>query len=575
MGIFKRKKSKFSPEQSDVEPLQYSGFQQTMIETVSLGSKDSKVVTIAFEDDKTIHFTVAAGRIKHANDGEDVKSLGKLKWAEVGTLTPEDIAAITEIVEASPYCRAIARIKDELSPEIAVLVSEVFDNNSIRLMELADNSTIIKTDMDWVLGADSKHIEAYSTLSLDVSEIDTLLQQREETFQKVSRFLEGNSLADVILSANESADYHSAVSDEERIVIVAANNNNNLEELLQNSAGFDWNLILKAIETLMWKSQIKATIPTADENFDEFNLSQDEFNNLIKGENATPENLDVDSQENETESTDVDELSEFDESVSSDGQISVGAGDDLEDDGWRFAKPDEIEGPDDGGFNYEVVEDEGEGFTQNMDLNLREPIGRLLYGESILDEDRAAILSAVDYNEDLEFSVNEIESQIIPARKEYEATFGEYQGLAIQVVIEQMGDGEESFDKNEVESVRSESNDSWFNLEKLETKRAHVNGTRHDILTRLRSKLIELPGAHVQEVIHRIDEKLDGIKKVVNVAFHDKKDDEEERYNVDLALLDDRLLRRYDKRDTPLFFTVSHRLGFNPFEQDSEQLEKI
>lgn len=539
MGLFgSKKRNKFNPEQVDIPEIEYKNLQQAMIEAVSLGSKDVKIVTVKLKDGRTIDFTVSSGLIKHATDGTEKKTISRLQWAEQERFSAEDREKIQEIVETTPFFTAIARISDEVSLDAARYVGEAFKNNTINLMESCLYETIVKTETDWMLSDESKLVEAYDVFALDITKIDEFLAERFELQNKTNIFLDGNDYNEVVLGATETTDYFSASSDEERFVVVAATNGSNLEELYENSSGFDWIKVVKSVETLMWKSLVKVEMPSTDEDLPEFELSQDDFNKFLNGEEYTDQ---------DSENSDV-----FTEDI-------------ADDDGWRFAAPsDDVN--DDGGFDYEVVEDETEGFTQGLEEELRLAVTQILDESDVSDEETTTIINLVDYNEDLETSVKDIESQISYARADYNATFGEYQGLAIQTVVDQMSDEEETTDKGEIENVRDESNESFFSLEKLESDRATLNETRRDILTELLGKISGLSSLRVQEVVHRIENKLRGIDLVTNVAFYDKKDDENERHKVDSVLLDDRLLRKYDKRDTPVFFTIVKRFGYNPFE---------
>lgn len=509
---FRRKNDTIGVEadKKNIPAVEYADFEQAMIKAVNIGAKDTKIVTVRFEGKDSIELTVSGEYIKYATDFNDTKVLSRLQWVSDEVMSPTEKENVREIVNTSPFFTAMQKIKNELSAETAAVVFNAYNNNTINIMEAADRKSITRTESDWTLKDDSRIINAYDEFSLHITEISKLAENRKELFKKAIQFLDGNDFSDISVHTTELTDYSKAVTDEERLVLAAAEANSSLTEIEENSVGFDWIKVLNTIESLMWKSFIKVNMPADDEDIPEMELSTDDFNKFLAGE---------------------------------------------EDDGWRFEIP-PTDPNDDGGFGYE-----NDGYTEGLNINLREAIQYMMDEANVAADMAEEIIGQVKYNEDLENSVRDLERLIYQARTEYDNHFGDYQDLAVQKITEEVTEVEETVDNGEIENGRNASNQQFFSLEKLESERAVINEMRYKVLTQLLNLVSGIAGVDSGEAIRLIKAKLHGIETVVNTALYDNKDDEFERHNVD-----DALLKNYDYDETPMFFNIVEKFGYNPFE---------
>lgn len=499
-------------DKKNIPTVEYANFEQAMIKAVNIGAKDTKIVTVRFDDQDSIDLTVSGEYIKYATDFNDTKVLSRLQWVSDEVMSPTEKENVREIVNTSPFFTAMKKIKNELSAETATIVFDAYNNNTVNVIEAADRKNVTRTESDWTLKDDSRTINDYEEFSLHIAEINKLLENRKELFKKAVQFLDGNDFSDISVHSTELTDYSKAVTDEERLILAAAAANSSLTEIEENSVGFDWIKVLNTIESLMWKSFIKVNMPAEDEDIPEMELSTDDFNKFLAGEE--------------------------------------------EDDGWRFELP-PTDPNDDGGFGYE-----NDGYTEGLNINLREAIQYMIDEANVAADTAEELIGLVKYNEDLENSVRELEKLIYQARTEYDNNFGDYQDLAVQKITEEVTEVEETVNNGEIENGRNASNQQFFSLEKLESERAVINEMRRKVLTQLLNLVSGIAGVDSGEAIRLIEAKLYGIETVVNTAFYDKKDDEFERHNVDDALT----LKSYDYDETPMFFNIVEKFGYNPFE---------
>lgn len=590
MSIFRRKQ-KFNPESADVSEMEPKGLQQAITEAVNPGSTDIKVIAVTLEDNSEVNFFVSKGTIKHVSNGQEVKVLSKLN-SLVPEISGETQETIQIILDSTPFFHAIRRINDELSPELSEAVADAFRQNTVRLIEECSSKMVKKVSTDWVSGERPADIKAYDNFALSFADVENFVLQRESMMEKSSGFLKGSALSDVTVSATDTVYTTSFSCSEERFVLTNISHNDNsinLQELFDKSDGFDWIKVLKTIEGLQWKGKVELSFigaanqeePTGEDSFD---FSEEDFNDFMNGlpvktniaevtafipQKAFPANPVFKIEEsinNNTFSEIVPTgLDNNDSDSNTADSTNIGFTEDEEDDGWRFSAPSN-DPDDDGSFVYEEEPEKNEHLTHGFELNLQEGVSKVLNESEVDESTRKKILDLVEFNEDLESSISLSEPEILSVGANYRGHFGNYQVIVAQSIVEQMTEAEETSDREQIESTRLDSNSAFFELAELEFNRFVMNESRVKTLKEIASIISELPGAHVQEALHIIEEKIYGAENVVNIAFHDKKDDAQELQNIDMTLLDNSLLEKYSEKDSPTFFSVVKGLGFNPFE---------
>lgn len=588
MSIFRRKQ-KFNPESADVSEMEPKGLQQAITEAVNPGSTDIKVITAIFEDDSEVDFVVSSGTIKHVSNGQEGKVLSKLN-SLVPEISEETQETIQIILDSTPFFHAIRRINDELSPELSEVVADAFRQNTVRLIEECSRKTVKKVSTDWVSGEHPADIRAYDNFALSFADVNNFITQRESMLEKSSAFLNGSALSDVTVSTTGTVDSQGFSSSEERFVLTNISHNDNsvnLQELFDKSDGFDWVKVLKTIEGIQWKGRVALSFigsANQEESVEEdgFDFSEEDFNDFMNGLPTNSDEVAAFVPQKSTQTNPVFKLEEainnnavstvistdLDDNNSDNNTVNpnfVGFTEDEEDDGWRFSAPSD-DPDDDGNFVYEEEPEKNEHLTQGFELKLQEGVSKVLNESEVDESTRKKVLELVEFNEDLESSISLVEPEILSVGANYRGHFGDYQVIVAQSIVEQMTEAKETSDREKIEETRLDSNSAFFDLAELELNRFVMNESRVKSLKELASMISELPSAHVQEALHIIEEKIYGAENVVNIAFHDKKDDAQEVHNIDRALLDDSLLEKYSEKDSPTFFSVVKELDFNPFE---------
>lgn len=567
--LFGKKKEQFNPDMDNIPETEQKSLQEAVVNAIGVGSKDVKTIIVHFENDEKLDLIMSSETIKYVTNNQEQKVLSNIQWTAPDLFTEEDRSKIEEIFKTNKYFEAILEVSEQVSEKAANHIGNAFANNSMTLIERYSNQRVIKTEIDLTSPHSRKNVNNNGFFSLECSKIDSTIAERDEKKKTALMFAGESEFEDIKLSTSDTTDYFTATSDEERFIIVAATKNSTLKELVESAHGFDIIKVYVTVETLMWKSIIKIDTPEVEtEDDDMFAIDSEDLESLINGGKFEDKNEDdtavTDNLMEDLLKQEDSEIITTDRKLPTTVDVLENVSDDNDDsDEWRFSAPTDL-ADDDGAFEYEVVEDDIEGYTEGLDEELLIAVTRILDDVVIKDALRKDILNLVDYNTDLESSVRDIEVEIRNSRMNYRESFGEYQDIAIQIAVDDMNNIESEKDED-IEEVREGSNEQWFALEKLESDRFALNDTRTQILTDLKNKVSKLAGFHVQEVIHRIDIKLKGILSVSNVAFYDQSDKETDLLTVDPALLEENTTDKYDKRDTPVFFTIAATLGFNPF----------
>lgn len=263
---------------------------------------------------------------------------------------------------------------------------------------------------------------------------------------------------------------------------------------------------------------------------------------------------------------------------------------DIDDDDFIYSYPPEeaLEGvsEDDGGFDFEDLDDSiEEGMTGGLDdPDFDKDFENVMKKENLSTKEFNQLKTLVKKNRTLEKSVVEVEQDIAKHQSEYNNSIADYQDISLDRGVQNILNDTVEEDP-ELETTRNESNNVFFNLHTSELNRFDLNQERKVILEQLFNSVDSFSSEYVQEMLHRISLKLDGIESVMNSAFHDPKEDND--MPVDEELVNDlknsepeveiheeeTLVNNEEDQEVsrPMFDQIVEELGFNPFKDISNK----
>lgn len=263
---------------------------------------------------------------------------------------------------------------------------------------------------------------------------------------------------------------------------------------------------------------------------------------------------------------------------------------DIDDDDFIYSYPPEeaLEGvsEDDGGFDFEDLDDSiEEGMTGGLDdPDFDKDFENVMKKENLSTQEFNKLKTLVKKNRKLEKSVVEVEQDIAKHQSEYNNSIADYQDISLDRGVQNILNDTVEEDP-ELETTRNESNNVFFNLHTSELNRFDLNQERKVILEQLFNSVDSFSSEYVQEMLHRISLKLDGIESVMNSAFHDPKEDND--MPVDEELVNDlknseseveiheeeTLVNNEEDQEVsrPMFDQIVEELGFNPFKDISNK----
>lgn len=263
---------------------------------------------------------------------------------------------------------------------------------------------------------------------------------------------------------------------------------------------------------------------------------------------------------------------------------------DIDDDDFIYSYPPEeaLEGvsEDDGGFDFEDLDDSiEEGMTGGLDdPDFDKDFENVMKKENLSTKEFNQLKTLVKKNRTLEKSVVEVEQDIAKHQSEYNNSIADYQDISLDRGVQNILNDTVEEDP-ELETTRNESNNVFFNLHTSELNRFDLNQERKVILEQLFNSVDSFSSEYVQEMLHRISLKLEGIESVMNSAFHDPKEDND--MPVDEELVNDLknseseveiheeeiLVNNEENKEVsrPMFDQIVEELGFNPFKDISNK----
>lgn len=616
MRLFKRNEPKVEEIVEIPEAvINYTDFQTALIGEFSDGSNAAKKLTFKTDADEIIVFTDGT-HIKYAySKGSPLLFSERLYWVledELSAVKREQISAPNhDFADPESYAKALNK-----NPEAKPTVDGILREYTISVLIQASNiETFTEFESEVLTEPESTTVNNFDFFEKTVDDVyglivrikedentylSTLNEQRDES---ITIGLEGGTLT------------HEPINDVEKLIISAGEAGSTISDLREASSGFVFADVLKNLVKMNEENLVKVEVVEYEENYDaDYGvIVEEDYTEPV--EEVEPEvvvnPLDAmleDIQDDEVSEDDwvfeyppVEEAEKSDEftfeSESDNTDYSSYFGDNtaqenplldntdeygnpLEDDTELPDLPvDEIELPaleekteDDGGFDYEELEEEDViGFTGKLDdRNFEQDFERVLEHDEVTSEDADKVRGLLWKNKQLEDTVLELEASIFDLQASYRSEIWGNDDPAVGIVAENPA-----------------SHEIFFKLYDVEEMRAIANAKRAGILKELATALEPMPGDYVQEMIHRVTLKLEGIKSVVNIAFEGEVPVEDESISEveEDAVTDEEsveeaetmeeveeeivspALPRVIPTNVPIFDALVAQFGFNPLEE--------
>lgn len=611
MGFFSRRnKRDFNVDAVKVPEVTYPDLQTALQSVTNGGAKDTKSVTITWQDGTSAQAVIYGDILKYLNQGVTNSELAQIIESRVSTsrtdIHPGALDALKKALadEETSHIAAVEQV-DQVSPMLAafmnMVLGELAENH---IMRLHDHGPVTEVEADWSVDFTPTFMQRFTGVDIRVEQVNSMAEHGRRDLQRAETITRGEPLGDVLIenTGPQPAD----PSEEQHLILDLLLDRGgpiSLEDLQQHATGYIWSHVLKAAENLMYDGAIDITYPNRQESSlpdlgpltvakPATNSSQDDTD--TQGEHdstpteegaaptagSTPESSQVEDpnqkptpqgapQPEETvlpEAPDTVAVSAFD-------KIITGSDED-DSDGFMFFMPDDNDLTDEGGFDFT---DEEETLTTTMaGEDLRPLINQIVRESTNVDQTIIPVLTEeIEYNAELEAGVIDLDNRISKVRQTYQEDFGRYNIMAMDIIGDQAQKGQDVTLEGAgepIEHAREDANDQFFTLEDLEHRRFNLNATRINLLKSILERITHLDGAHVQECVNLIEMKIQGIQDVTDTAFHSPKDDEAIAKETDLKLIESVLVpETITPDDSPLFYRLVSTMGFNPFDSTSSQ----
>lgn len=611
MGFFSRRnKRDFNVDAVKVPEVTYPDLQAALQSVTNGGAKDTKSVTITWQDGTSAQAVIYGDTLKYLNQGVTNSELAQIIESRVSTsctdIHPGALDALKKALadEETSHIAAVEQV-DQVSPMLAafmnMILGELAENH---IMRLHDHGPVTEVEADWSVDFTPTFMQRFTGVDIRVEQVNSMAEHGRRDLQRAETITRGEPLGDVLIenTGPQPAD----PSEEQHLILDLLLDRGgpiSLEDLQQHATGYIWSHMLKAAENLMYDGAIDITYPNRQESSlpdlgpltvakpatnssQDDTDTQDEHDSTPTEEGAapttgsTPESSQVEDpnqkptpqgapQPEETvppKASDTVAVSAFD-------KIITGSDED-DSDGFTFFMPDDNDLTDEGGFDFT---DEEETLTTTMaGEDLRPLINQIVRESTNVDQTIIPVLTEeIEYNAELEAGVIDLDNRISEVRQTYQEDFGRYNIMAMDIIGGQAQKGQDVTLEGAgepIEHAREDANDQFFTLEDLEHRRFNLNATRINLLKSILERITHLDGAHVQECVNLIEMKIQGIQDVTDTAFHSPKDDEAIAKKTDLKLIESVLVpETITPDDSPLFYRLVSTMGFNPFDSTSSQ----
>lgn len=560
MGLFTKKKKKnvFDPREQYVPEVVYDeDLTTTLVKTIGIGSKDSKRVSVEYEDDVLNYYFNSGVLVGVESQNTSLELYQRFYWIDKENFDEESLEKIAELADELELHDFFATLF-ETYPDYVDMMFSILRSRSIQLLMDYYDKEIKSVQLEVFQDEDEQKAKLLSLLNIDSRNIESEVSKEREKTSNLIKSITESKIEETTLEISDS-DYQ-ATTDLEKLVWAAAESESSLEMILQLSKGFLWSEILYTISNLSSTQKITVNdpsriveeieeLPDLDFMVQSDSIEEDPEDDLPQLE-STDEQKD---EESVVGVSDIDEDDEYHNEEEEDTEESDPFGEEEE---WSYSKPADDHEKDDGGFEYEntSVHDEDITLTQylldDFEFNVKVALAEEEFDRNAIVE----ISSLLRNNRELEAKTVEVEEKISPLQTNYDNRFAHFQHLSINKTAQ-----DENIVGEDIEEMRELSNDSFRELFDLEEERFEIGEERKGVLQELENHLVNLSNENSQELLYRLEQKRKAIDNVVNLAYQTVTEDD----NVDI---DPAFLAAVEPtpEDTPMFQQLMNKYG-DPF----------
>lgn len=612
MGFFSRRsKRDFNVDAVKVPEVTYPDLQAALQSVTNGGAKDTKSVTITWQDGTSAQAVIYGDTLKYLNQGVTNSELAQIIESRVSTSRTDIHPGALDVLkkaladEGTSHIAAVEQV-DQVSPMLAAFMNMVLGElTENHIMRLHDHGPVTEVEADWSVDFTPTFMQRFTGVDICVEQVNRMAEHGRRDLQRAETITRGEPLGDVLIenTGPQPAD----PSEEQHLILDLLSDGGgpiSLEHLQQHATGYIWSHVLKAAENLMYDGAIDITYPNRQKSSlpdlgpltavkPATDSSQDDADTQGECDSAPTEEDVAPTADSTPEPSRVETISQnptpqgaskpeetvtpeaLDTAAASTFDKIITGSDEDDSDGFTFSMPDHSDITDEGGFDFTT--DEEETFTTTMaGEDLRPLINQIVRESTNVDQTIIPVLTEeIEYNAELEAGVIDLDNRISEVRQTYQEDFGRYNIMAMDIIGDQAQKGQDVTLEGAgepIEHAREDANDQFFTLEDLEHRRFNLNATRINLLKSILERITHLDGAHVQECVNLIEMKIQGIQDVTDTAFHSPKDDEAIAKETDLKLIESVLVpETITPDDSPLFYRLVSTTGFNPFDSTSIQ----
>lgn len=553
MGIFKRNKKK---EDTDLLNINYDNFSKALTEAVSVGSKDAKQLVIYTEDNDIYNVYFDGDELRYATSKQYPLELeDRLFWIneKFTNEQKEDILKLSNNFEnIHEYFDII-----EKYPDFADTLDEILSSYTFTVLTKLYKNKIQRIETEVLFGKEAININYLTFFALEPEPLEKEIKQ---TIQYTSQNL--NSILgkkhdnetftkeelETKIKLNIDEDDYEATNDIERLIFIAAQTNRTITEIEQVSNGFVYNTILLKINELINKNIIKLV----DEKVEE---------EILLPELPLEELIEPEEQIEEPETTQQETEEQIEELTKIQQEEPATTNNDFKQKKFKNIN-----------FKKEETQEES-AFDINED-NFIFNDDELNITPAIKDKDFVNEILELIERKDIAQQNLELSDKIIDKTKEnlhFEEIVDEL-NVSIFKLTNQYNEsltqvGNEIIEQNNIdETDKEKTTQLFFEIEKNEKDRNVVNEHRTVLLKEIKEILAEIDDENIQDLIYQIDNKLNYIESIENLAYQEKEQHQE------IDILNDSFGQLVlgpitEKTEIPIFFDLVEKFGFNPLEE--------
>lgn len=539
MGIFKRNKKK---EDTDLIHINYDNFSKALTEAVSIGSKDVKQLVIYTEDNDIYNVYFDGNEVRYATSKQYPLELAdRLFWVneKFTNEQKEDILYLSNNFEnISEYFDIIEKYSD-----FADTLDEILSSYTFTVLTKLYKNKIKRIETEVLFGKEAININYLTFFALEPEKLEKEIKQTiQYTSQNLNSILGKKHDNEIFtkeeletkIKLNIDEDDYEAKNDIERLIFIAAQTNRTITEIEQVSNGFIYNTILLKINELINHNIIKLVNEKEEEDV---LLPELPLEELIEIEEKTEE-PETTEPEPEPEPTNEFKPKKFKNINFKKEENAEESKFDLDEENFIF-NDDEL--------NITPAIKDKDFVNEILELIERKQIAQqnIEFSDKIIDKTK----------ENLHFEeiVDELNVSIFKLTKQYNESLTKV--------------GNEIIEQNNVDQTEKEKTTQlFFEIEKNEKDRNVVNEHRIILLKEIKELISKIDDENIQDLIYQIDNKLNYIENIENLAYQEEEQQQEVDFlNDNFGKLE--LGPITEKTEIPIFFDLVEKFGFNPLEE--------